>query len=134
MLTVKRNATGPYILTICGSLRFTRYMLMAHHELSDQGIMAFLPNINLEKPIPKKSSPKNEDAQILHDAKISLGDGILIMNVDGYIGESTYHEWKLARKLKKDIFWYESENKEAMEKTRELLAKFDKKEKNDGKT
>ena len=127
MLEVKRNATGPYIITICGSLRFTREMLMAHHEISRQGIMVFLPCIDLEKPIPKESSPFDEDAQTLHDAKISFGDGVLIMNVDGYIGESTFHEWQLARKLKKDIFWYSKDDEEAMEKTRQLLAEFDKK-------
>ena len=135
MLEVKRNNTGPYIITICGSLRYTRYMLQAHHELSNQGFMVFLPDINLEAPIPTKSSPMNEDAQILHDAKISFGDAVLIMNLDGYIGESTYHEWKLARKLKKDIIWFhsfvddEETKKDWVEKTRKLLAKFDKKEK-----
>ena len=105
MLTVKRNSTGPYIFTICGSLRFTPQMLMAHHDLSSQGYLVFLPDINITK-IPIGSSPVNEDAQTLHDAKISLGDGIYVMNWDNYIGESTFREIELARKLGKDIRWY----------------------------
>lgn len=132
----KGNKTGPYIITICGSLRFTREMLQMHHELSNQGFMVFLPNINLEEPVPTGSSPKNEDAQTLHDAKISSSNAVLIMNLNGYIGESTFHEWKLARDMKKDIIWFHSWIKdekikeEWAEKTRKLLAKFDKKEKN----
>lgn len=123
--TKGKNST-PYIITICGSLRFTRFMLIAHHELTSRGFMVFLPDINLEEKIPEGSSPFNEDAQVVHDAKISFGDAIYICNIGGYIGESTFHEWKLARKLGKQIFWHDFEIDESMEKTRELLAKFDK--------
>ena len=127
MIEVQRDATGPYIITICGSLRYTRQMLIAHHEFSNRGFMCFLPNINLEEEIPTGSSPSNEDAGILHDAKISFGDAIYIVNVDGYIGESTYHEYKLAQKLGKRIFWWGQENEKVMDKTREYMRKLDKK-------
>lgn len=126
MLKVQRDATGPFIITICGSLRYTREMLHAYHVLSDQGFMVFLPNINLEVDIPTGSSPANEDNQILHDAKISFGDAIFIINVDGYIGESTFHEFKLARKLGKRIFWWGQNDEALMDKTREYMHNLDK--------
>lgn len=121
-----RDASGPIVVTICGSLRFTREMIYAHHVLSNQGYLAFLPNINLEDPIPTDSSPANDREQFLHDSKISFGDAIYIVNVGGYIGESTFHEYKLAQKLGKKIFWWD-DSEESMNKTRERMIELDKK-------
>ena len=125
-MIVQRDATGPYIIVICGSLRFTRQMLIAHREFSNRGFMCFLPNINLEEDIPTSPTPENKDAQILHDAKIAFADAIYIVNVDGYIGESTFHEYKLAQKLGKRIFWWGQDNEDIMDKTREYMHNLDK--------
>ena len=125
IMIVKRNKTGPIIVTICGSSRFIKYMFLAHHKLNSDGIMAFLPDLDPYADIPTESTPFNAEAQVMQDAKISLSDAILIINVDGYIGESTFHEFKLARKLGKVIEWFDR-SEETMEKTRNRLIELEK--------
>lgn len=122
------NST-PYIITVCGSFRFLPVMLKAHHELSRQGFMVFMPDFPLDE-IPTGETAADPEAQELQDAKISFGDAVFICNVDGYIGESTFHEWKLAKKLKKDIIWLMRDDEEAMEKTRERLRELDHRKEN----
>jgi len=44
----------------------------------------------------------------LHLSKIDLADEVLILNVDGYVGESTQREMDYARELGKPVrFWSE---------------------------
>ena len=123
-MEIKRNKTGPYIITICGSFRFLPFLIKAHHELSRQGFMVFLPDFPVDGDIPTGSTEFDEEAQKLQDAKISFGDAIFICNVGGYIGESTAYEYRLARRLGKDVFWLES-NEESLNITRENLRKYD---------
>jgi hypothetical protein len=91
--------------------------------------MSFLPDFDLTQGVPTESTSFDPEAQKLHDAKIDFTDGIYIINPGGYIGESTFYEWKKARSLGKRIFWYAWDilkDKEAMEVTRTLLASYDK--------
>ena len=43
----------------------------------------------------------------MHKAKIDLADAIFVINVDGYIGESTKNEIEYAKKHNKEIFYLE---------------------------
>jgi hypothetical protein len=94
--------------------------------------MSFLPDFDLTQGLPTESTPFDPEAQKLHDAKIAFTDGIYIINPGGYIGASTFYEWKKARNLGKRIYWYALDilkDKEAMEVTRTLLASYDKADK-----
>jgi len=41
----------------------------------------------------------------LHKQKINMSDAIFVVNVDGYIGESTYGEIDWANRMKKEIYF-----------------------------
>lgn len=61
---------------------------------------------------PSKSSKDDfteEEALTLekiHKERIKLADAILVVNVDGYIGNSTKNEIEFAKSLDKDIIYY----------------------------
>ena len=42
----------------------------------------------------------------MHKEKIKLSDAILVVNVDGYIGNSTKSEIEYAKSLNKEIIYY----------------------------
>jgi len=42
---------------------------------------------------------------LVHLAKIDASDAIVVLNVDGYIGESTLREIEWARLRRKDVYW-----------------------------
>ena len=42
----------------------------------------------------------------IHKERIKLADAILVVNVDGYIGNSTKNEIEFAKSLDKEIIYY----------------------------
>lgn len=48
-----------------------------------------------------------EMLDVLHLFKIDKADEVLILNVDGYVGESTRREIEYARRLGKPLRWLE---------------------------
>ena len=61
---------------------------------------------------PSKSNKDDftkEEAEILdqmHKERIKLANAILVVNVDGYIGNSTKSEIEFAKSLNKEIIYY----------------------------
>jgi putative NIF3 family GTP cyclohydrolase 1 type 2 len=49
-----------------------------------------------------------EKLDALHRAKIAMSDGIYVVNVGHYVGESTAKEIALAKQLGKSIRWLET--------------------------
>ena len=105
----------PTIICLCGSTRFTDEMLVKSWELAKQGI------ITLSWCALPESYPRGEDrnhigdqegvkalVDELHKRKIDLCDEVLVINVGGYIGDSTRSEIAYARKLGKRIRWLEA--------------------------
>ena len=105
-------------LTLCGSTRFRKEFdlwnanltLMGHvvyslgmfgKEASDQG----KPNENIEVTEDEK-----RHLDMVHFAKIDNSDGVVVLNVHGYVGESTKREVRWARMKGKQVFWLESPN------------------------
>lgn len=59
----------------------------------------------------KLQQSRNYDKELLselHRAKIDLSDAIFVVNVDGYIGESTRGEIEYAKQIGKEIIYLES--------------------------
>lgn len=97
------------IITLCGSIKFKTEFMKVQEELTLKGNIVFTPNffsdmsngINLEN---KKMLDK------MHRQKIDLSDEVFIINVKGYIGESTKSEIEYAKTKGKKISYLENIN------------------------
>lgn len=111
------NLERPTIVCLCGSTRFYDVfsklnleetlagkivLSIASDRKTEQNIFDALNEIELEQ-IKQK-------LDVLHLRKIDLADEILIVNVDGYVGESTTREILYAREKQKCVRWLEPEN------------------------
>lgn len=96
----------PKIITLCGSTRFTGAMLEEAWRLTK------LENIVIHWSIRAGSADflDETDRDIvdrLYLHKIAMADEVRIINVGGYIGDSTRSEVCHARKLGKLVTWLE---------------------------
>ena len=95
------------IITVCGSLRFYKEMMEITEKMELQGNCILVPIYNHARP--NKDDFIEEDALMLdkmHKERIKLADAILVVNVDGYIGNSTKSEIEFAKSLNKEILYY----------------------------
>jgi len=106
----------PKIVCLVGSTRFVETFAIMAYELEKQGAIVvgchYLPPSYFKgKPIVKDHLAELEGCKEhfdrLHFRKIELADEILVLNVGGYIGDSTKREISYARKLGKKVRWLE---------------------------
>lgn len=98
----------PKIVCFCGSTRFADYFMIERWKLEKQGIITF--GINYLPPeygdykdhIAEHEGVK-EILDELHKRKIDLSDEVFVLNVDGYIGESTRNEISYAESIGKPV-------------------------------
>ena len=94
------------IVTICGSMKYKNIMLEKALELQLKNKYVVL------QPVYGIDNYKytDEDKKILgelHYKRIDISDAIYVVNVDGYIGESTKKEIEYAKRLGKEILYLE---------------------------
>ncbi len=99
----------PSIVCLCGSTRFAEAFRRAYRDES----LAFKIVLSVgvmvhdgDEPI-KDDDPVKEKLDELHKRKIDLADEVLILNVGGYVGDSTRSEINYARQHGKIIRWLE---------------------------
>lgn len=100
----------PTIVTLCGSTRFKAAWYDENKRLTYEGKIVLgvgdlnpnSPNTNV--PIDADLKAKLDD---LHKRKIDLADEVLILNVGGYVGQSTTGEVLHAHKSGKKVRWLE---------------------------
>ena len=93
------------IITLCGSLKFQKQMMITAEKLALEG------NCILAPVYPVLENYKRTDKQIeklkeAHFKRIELSDAILVVNINNYIGKSTKLEIECAKKLDKEIIYY----------------------------
>ena len=101
---------GKYpVITLCGSTRFKDQFLEAQKRLTLEG------NIVISVGLFGHSGDDEvwidgtkEMLDDMHKCKIDMADAIYVINVGGYIGESTRSEIKYARANGKQILYLES--------------------------
>lgn len=92
------------VITICGSMKFKNDMLILAEELAIKGYCVLTPVFEIkERSVTKDQLQKMREA---HFKRIELSDSILVMNVDGYIGENTKLEIQYAKSLNKKVLYY----------------------------
>lgn len=91
------------IVCLCGSTKFkdtfanaTRTESLDGNIVLSVAMFGHLEGLNMD-------GPEKELFDKLHFEKIELADEILVLNVNGYIGESTKREIEYAKQLNKPI-------------------------------
>lgn len=107
------------IVTLCGSTRFYSAFQRANFEETMAGrivlTVGFYPHAeqawgDKEHGETIGVTPEQKrDLDRLHFKKIRMSDGILVLNVGGYVGDSTRNEIALAVALGKGIRWLDEE-------------------------
>lgn len=104
----------PRIVCLCGSTRFIEKIREKGRELTYRGKIVVGPECITSAEHEIEAARPELKAQLdeLHLRKIDLADEVFIVNVSGYIGESTARELEYARHQGKPIsfleyFWLE---------------------------
>ena len=96
------------VITLCGSTRFKEQFLQAQKRLTLEGnivISVGLFGHSGDDEVWTEGTKGMLDE--MHKRKIDMADSIYVINVGGYIGESTRSEIEYARKNGKDIQYLE---------------------------
>lgn len=99
----------PKVVCFCGSTRFAEWFMIKRWELEKQGIITLGINILPNNYFAEGDSHGAEQEGVkeildeLHKRKIDLADEVFILNVDGYIGESTRNELEYALQIGKPV-------------------------------
>ena len=100
---------GKYkVLTLCGSTRFKDAFLSAQKKLTLEGnIVISVGLFGHSGDDEVWTEGTKEMLDDMHKRKIDMADGIFVINVDGYIGESTRSEIDYALASGKTIDYLE---------------------------
>jgi len=103
----------PKIVCLCGSTRFRDEFQIANYEESMKGniVLSVGFYMHSSEVIHSQELGCTADQKIaqdeLHKRKIDLADEVLVLNVSGYIGESTANEIAYAEQHNKPIRYLE---------------------------
>lgn len=102
----------PWIVCLCGSTRFQEEFTRVNYEETLEGRIVLTVGC-----FPRQADGSwdgntvtvEQKARLdqLHFKKIRMADDVFIINVDGYVGESTRNEINYALQLGKPIRWLE---------------------------
>ena len=95
-----------HVVTISGSMRFYDEMLKQAERLSREGAIVLMPFITFAPGSEQESAAKIM-LDRMHFAKIDMSHSIFVVNVGGYIGESTQNEIEYAADSGKPIQYLE---------------------------
>ena len=107
---------GKYkVITLCGSTKFKNEFLKAQKDLTLQGNIVISVGLfghsgdqevweSMDEGTLTKTKEMLDD---MHKRKIDMADEIFVINVDGYIGESTKSEIEYALKNNKRVNYLE---------------------------
>jgi len=108
---------GKYkVVTLCGSTRFKDQFMKVQKELTLKGYIVISVGLyghsgdaevweNMDEGTLTKTKEMLDD---MHKRKIDMADEIFVINVGGYIGESTKSEIKYAKENGKTVKYLEN--------------------------
>lgn len=94
------------IITICGSLKFQKEMMIVAEKLALKGNCVLTPVYPILENL-KMTDEQLEKLKEAHFKRIELSDSIYVINKDNYIGKSTKLEIEYAQNLGKEIMYLE---------------------------
>lgn len=109
-----RAAGSPRIVCLCGSTRFIEHFAVLQWQLEKEGFItlglhllpASYPGVTPDHMAETEGIKEQMDE--LHKRKIDLADEVLVLNIGGYIGESTRSEIDYATRLGKPVRYMEA--------------------------
>ena len=110
------DSKRPLVICLCGSTRFWETFRDEGMRLTLEGVIVLsigtTPeiSINLANPTTAEARKIKAHLDVLHFRKIDLADGILVLNVGGYIGESTEREIAYAESTGKTVRYLEPDH------------------------
>ncbi|MDF9748398.1 hypothetical protein [Natrinema salsiterrestre] len=97
----------PEVVCLCGSTRFKDEYRAANRRFTMEGKVVLSVGLFGHADGHEFSDEEKEMLDALHKQKIDLADRIHVINVDGYIGDSTQSEIEYARKTDTEITYLE---------------------------
>ena len=100
------------IVTLCGSTKFKDEFIRANFLLTMKGYIVLSVGWfgHSKENVFTVTSVEKEFLDDLHKRKIELSDEVFIIDVDGYIGNSTRSEIAHAKTLQLPIFYLSKDN------------------------
>lgn len=109
-----RKKRKPKIVCLCGSTRFSKAYQQANLQETLAGRIVLTIGADMKSDdklftdnTPAELAMIKGDLDWLHLRKIDLADEILVLNVNGYVGDSTCREIDYAKARGKNIRWLE---------------------------
>ncbi len=94
------------VITICGSMRYSKEMMKISEQLElKKGYAVIQCVYNIEGL--KYEGVDTSSLDKIHRKKIDISDAIYVVNIDGYIGNSTKNEIEYAINNGKEIIYHE---------------------------
>jgi hypothetical protein len=111
--TAAPKVERPRVVCLCGSTRFKDAVLSARRTESLAGRIVVGPDLfghagDLPREMCERGNPVKDALDELHLRKIDLADEVLVLNVGGYVGDSTRSEIDYAKVHGKPIRWLET--------------------------
>jgi hypothetical protein len=112
----KETVNTPTIVCLCGSTRFSEAFRDANLEetLNGKIVLSVGCDFKSDQALGLTVADK-KSLDELHLRKIDLADEVLILNVNGYIGDSTWNELRYAKTKGKRIRFLDFEKRPAWE-------------------
>ncbi len=96
------------VITLCGSTRFKEQYLEAQKRLTLEGNIIISVGLFGHSGDDETWEPGiKEMLDNMHKRKIDMADAIYVINVDGYIGDSTRSEIEYAKAHGKQVMYLE---------------------------
>lgn len=100
--------TKPTVVCLCGSTRFREAFERANFDETLAGkIVLSVGCFRGQFGANSFSDEQKVQLDVLHKHKIDLADEVLVLNVGGYVGDSTNSEIDHAMKTGKPVRWLE---------------------------
>lgn len=97
----------PEIVCLCGSTRFAEAYREANRRLTLEGKIVLTVGVFGHDEGVDLDEATKANLDELHRRKIDLADRVHVLNVDGYVGESTRAEVAYAREQGTPVTWLE---------------------------
>lgn len=109
----------PIVVTLCGSTRFKQQFVEINAKFTLEGKIVLAPGIfvHTDGQLPELTEDQwahqKIKLDILHKHKILNSNEIFVINVGGYVGDSTLSEIQFATQYKIPIKWLEDPSEDS---------------------